>query len=201
MNLPLVYLIFILAAIGVLGAFIFCRRVQKRRAILRAAEQGDPQAQYQAALLCYHGKGTAQDWPRAFSYMYAAAEAGHIKATNALGALYCAGHGTEKAMQKAFACYQKTAEQNDFEGIINLAALYRAQKQDKQAFDWLQKAADGGSPLGQRLLAEFYDTGVGTEKDEKQALKYYTLAAKQGEPVAVQFLKNRTPSLQRNSPM
>ena len=199
MNLPLSYLIFILAALGVVGALLVCKRIWHRKSILRAAEQGDPQAQYEAALLCYHGKSTAKDWPRAFSYMHAAAQAGHIKATNALGALYCAGHGTEKNIEKAFACYQKTAGQNDFEGMLNLAALYRSQKDDTQTFAWVKKAADGKSPLGQRLLAEFYQEGIGTEKDDKQALKYYTLAARQGEPAAVQFLKNRTPSLQRRN--
>ena len=201
MNLPLIYLFYILAALALLAGLVFYRRHVKRQQILRKAKQGDPQAQYEAALLLYYGKSTTKDWNLAFCYLRSAAQSGHIKATNALGALYCAGHGVEKDEVRAFACYEQTAKQGDFEGMINLAALYRGQKEDKQAFAWLQKAAEGGSPLGQRLLAEFYQAGIGTEPDEKLALKYYTLAAKQGEPGAVQFLKNRTPYMQRNNPM
>ena len=169
---------------------------------MQNAEQGDPQAQYEAALLYYRGKrGVKKDWPRAFNYLSCAAHTGHIKALNALGALYCAGHGTEKNTNKAFACYRQTAEQGDFEGMINLAALYRLQKEDAQAFTWMKKAADGGSPLGQRILAEFYYAGIGTEPDKNLGLRYYMLAAKQGEPNAVAFLKTRDPRLQHNGPM
>ncbi len=201
MNASLTPLLIILAALAIVAAAVFYGRYLKRKKILRAAKQGDPQAQYEAALLLYHGHSTAKNWPLAFSYLKSAADSGHIKATNALGALYCAGHGADKDTDKAFACYERTAQQGDFEGMINLAAMYRARKQDEQAFRWLQKAADGNSPLGQRLLAEFYQTGIGVAADEQLALKYYTLAAQQGEPGAVKFLKNRTPGLQRNTPL
>ena len=75
--------------------------------------------------------------------------------------------------------------------MINSAALYGVQKDNTQAFAWMKKAADAGSPLGQRMLAEFYYAGIGTEPDKQLGLKYYAMAAKQGEPVAVQFLKTR----------
>ena len=65
----------------------------------------------------------------------------------------------------------------------------------------MKKAADKGSPLGQRLLAEFYYNGIGTDKNEQEAMKYYTLAAAQKEPVAVKFLKTRDPRLLRNDPL
>ena len=201
MNASVWTLLIILAALAIVAAVIFYGRHIKRKKILHKAQQGDPQTQYEAALLLYHGQGTSKDWKLAFCYMRSAAKSGHIKATNALGALYCAGHGVDKDLDQAFSCYEHTAKQGDFEGMINLAAMYRARKQDEQAFHWLQKAADGGSPLGQRLLAEFYQTGIGVAADEHMALKYYTLAAKQGEPGAVKFLKNRTPGLQRNAPM
>ena len=168
---------------------------------LHAATQGDPQAQYEAALLYYHGKRVPKNWARAFEYLSSAAGTGHIAALNALGALYLAGHGTEKDTDKAFACYQRAAELGNFEGMINLAALYRVRKDDGQAFAWMKKAADGGSPLGQRMLAEFYYAGIGTPADKNLGLKYYALAAKQGEPNAVEFLKTRDPRLQHHGPM
>ena len=89
--------------------------------------------------------------------------------------------------------------------MINLAVMYRrgtgTDKDNDQAFAWMKKAADKGSPLGQRLLAEFYYNGIGTDKNEQEAMKYYTLAAAQKEPVAVKFLKTRDPRLLRNDPL
>ena len=182
--------------------FIYMSAARRSAHTLYAAKQGDPEAQYQAALWYYHGKiNIKKDWQKVFEYFSLAAQTGHTKALNALGALYRAGHGTPKDETKAFACYQKTAEQSDFEGMINLAVLYRMQKEDKQAFDWLKKAADKGSPLGQRMLAEFYYAGIGTDANEQEGFKYYTLAAQQGEPTAVAFLKKRDPHLRFHKPV
>ncbi len=191
-----------LAVVCLLGFLLHKLSQKKLQRLLQNAQQGDPQAQYEAALLYYHGKrGLQRNWQQAFTYLSAAAQTGHIKALNNLGALYRAGHGTEKDPDKAFACYQRSAEQGDFEGMINLAVLYRMQKNDAQAFGWIKKAADGNSPLGQRMLAEFYYAGIGTEPDKNAGLRYYMLAAKQGEPNAVQFLKTRDPRLQHHGPM
>ncbi len=198
----MITMILLLSVVSIIGCILFIIRTKRLIATLKRAEQGDPEAQYQAALWYYHGKiNIKKDWQKAFEYFALAAQTGHTKALNALGALYRAGHGTPKDETKAFACYQKTAEQGDFEGMINLAVLYRMQKEDKQAFDWLKKAADKGSPLGQRMLAEFYYAGIGTDANEQEGFKYYTLAAQQGEPTAVAFLKKRDPHLRFHKPV
>ena len=91
------------------GIYIFSRR--KVSTTLHAAKQGDPEAQYQAALLYYHGRhGVTKNWKQAFDYLSAAAQTGHTAALNALGALYYAGHGTEKSVSEALTCYQQSAE-------------------------------------------------------------------------------------------
>lgn len=195
--------LFLLIFILILTILVQFKQRQKRLSYtLQAARQGDPQAQYEAALLYYHGKGVPKDWQQSFDYLTSAAQTGHVRALNTLGALYCAGHGTEKNLARALACYQRAAEQGDFEGMVNTAVLYRmVQKDDAQAFAWMKKAADGGSPLGQRMLAEFYYAGIGTEIDKQTGLKYYALAAQQAEPIAVAFLKTRDPRLQHQAPM
>lgn len=198
-------IIFILVFIVCLTALLTLKGFFSKgnlRTLLQKAAQGDPQAQYEAALLYYHGKkGLAKDWQRAFDYLFCAAQTGHTKALNSLGALYYAGHGTDKNIDRALACYRQAADQGDFEGMVNLALLYHLQHDDAQAFAWMKKAADAGSPLGQRILAEFYYAGIGTETDKSLGLKYYALAAQQGEPNAVQFLKTRDPRLQHHGPM
>ena len=195
--------LYLLLSLGILliAAWIYhgfrCRIIDT----LYAATQGNPQAQYEAALLYYRGKYVPKDWEQSFRYFSSAAQTGHVQALNNLAAMYLVGHGTKKDIPQAMRCYQQAAEQGDFEAMINLSVLYRVQKDSSRAFTWMKKAADAGSPLGQRMLAEFYYTGIGTEIDRTMGLKYYALAAKQGEPHAVQFLKTRDPRLQHHGPM
>jgi TPR repeat protein len=45
-------------------------------------------------------------------------------------------------------------------------------------------AADQGYPLAQQLLGQLYENGIGVEKDEKEAVKWYRKAANQGLAVS-----------------
>jgi TPR repeat protein len=44
----------------------------------------------------------------------------------------------------------------------------------------LQEAADMGNADGQNMLGNCYMSGLGIEQDEEEAVKYYQLAADQG---------------------
>ncbi len=52
------------------------------------------------------------------------------------------------------------------------------------AFQWFQRAADGGNPRAQSDLAFMYAQGLGTEQDHAMALNWYTRAAEEGLPDA-----------------
>lgn len=54
----------------------------------------------------------------------------------------------------------------------------------------MKQAADEQSPLAQTLLGDLYEKGEGVEQDETLALKYYLLAAKQGEPIAKERIES-----------
>ncbi|MBO5911765.1 MAG: SEL1-like repeat protein, partial [Elusimicrobiaceae bacterium] len=62
---------------------------------------------------------------------------------------------------------------------------------EKKGAEILKAAADEKSPLAQTLLADLYERGVGVEKNEKEAVRYYIMAAKQGEPLAKQKLESK----------
>ena len=64
-------------------------------------------------------------------------------------------------------------------------------KDEKKGAEILKTAADEKSPLAQTLLADLYERGVGVGKDEQEALRYYMMAAKQGEPIAKRKLEAR----------
>src|ERR1700722_764089 len=47
-----------------------------------------------------------------------------------------------------------------------------------------EQAAEAGNPLAQLRLAMMYDKGDGVARSDRAALKWFTRAAKQGEPAA-----------------
>eukprot|EP00049_Salpingoeca_infusionum_P027047 m.29966 g.29966 ORF g.29966 m.29966 type:complete len:701 (-) comp9220_c1_seq2:221-2323(-) len=51
----------------------------------------------------------------------------------------------------------------------------------KTGVEWLSKAADQGSPAAQFFLGALYSTGVGVERDQAQAVLYYTFSAFGGD--------------------
>jgi soluble lytic murein transglycosylase-like protein len=77
------------------------------------ANQGGADAQFNLALLYYHGTGTPQDTRYAIYWYTKAAEQGHVNAQYSLGSLYYDGYGEEvpQDSKQAFFWYTKAAEQ------------------------------------------------------------------------------------------
>ena len=77
------------------------------------ANQGDTNAQFNLALLYYHGVGTPQDSKQAVYWYTKAAEQGHVNAQYSLGSLYYDGYDEEvpQDSKQAFFWYTKAAEQ------------------------------------------------------------------------------------------
>ena len=78
------------------------------------------------------------------------------------------------------------------EHVEGLEGCYIAKtREPEELAELLKKAADEKSPRAQTLLADLYERGVGVEKSEKEAVRYYVMAAKQGEPIAKKRLSQR----------
>jgi TPR repeat protein len=114
------------------------------------ANQGDANAQFNLALLYYHGVGTPQDSKQAVYWYTKAAEQGHVNAQYSLGSLYYDGYGEE------------------------------VPQDSKQAVYWLTKAAEQGLGNAQYSLGHDYQYGDEAPQDYKQAFFWYTKAAEQG---------------------
>ena len=154
--------------------------------ILKLAAAGDAKAQYDLGYLYYQGKQVKQNFTQAFNWFDTSAKQGNVRAMVALAGLYNEGKGCAKNPEKAFYCYEQAAKQGDFEARINLAVCYL--QGIGTAKDETRAAQ---SPLAQTLLADLYERGVGVAKDEKEAVRYYVMAAKQGEPLAKEKLETR----------
>ena len=114
------------------------------------ANQGDADAQFNLALLYYHGVGTPHDNRYAIYWYKKAAEQGHVQAQYELGRLYL------------------------FSGDDEVPQDY------KQSVYWHTKAAEQGHILAQYKLGHMYEYGDEGPQDYKQAFFWYTKAAELG---------------------
>ena len=54
------------------------------------------------------------------------------------------------------------------------------EKNSREAFKWIEKAAEQGYAVAQNALGDLYDNGIGVEKNSLEAFKWYKKAAAQG---------------------
>ena len=105
---------------------------------------------------------------KAFQWNLKAANQGDVDAQREIAHCYEVGEGVEKDCKKSFDWTLKAAEQGCAESQFGIAVMYYSGCNDtnidiKNAFKWLQKAANGGHSLAQTYTADCYAYGDGVE--------------------------------------
>lgn len=128
-----------------------------------------------------------------FSYNYShvssklylrAAERGHSGAQAAIGDRYSMGYGVEYDLDQAVRWWEKAGERNNLHALEMLVEHYRKTDDHAAQIKWTQLAAKAGVLRGQVMLGWYYQYGEGVERDPYQAIKWYSLAAERGDPLA-----------------
>jgi TPR repeat protein len=150
-------------------------------ALFEAAQQGNANAQWNAAVMLAHGQdGIARDEQQAFVWCQQAAEQGFAPAQATLGLMYSAGQGTEKDLDKAMELLEQAALQGDVEAQYNLAVLQEQELEGdqnlQQALAWFAKAAEQGLPAAQDRLGRMFAMGQMCERDLVEAYKWFFIA-------------------------
>ena len=114
------------------------------------------------------------------------AEQGDVDAMVMVGDCYNRGLHTEKNDQEAHRYYKMAADKGHVQAnlmvAIDLLNGIGTSKDKKAGTKYLQIAADGGAAFGQYLLASMYKIGeIGLLGREQKAMKYFEMAAKQGD--------------------
>ena len=114
------------------------------------------------------------------------AEQGDVDAMVMVGDCYNRGLHTEKDDQEAHRYYKMAADKGHVQAnlmvAIELLNGIGTSKDKKAGTKYLQIAADGGAAFGQYLLASMYKIGeIGLFGREQKAMKYFEMAAKQGD--------------------
>jgi TPR repeat protein len=151
---------------------------------IKAAEQGDADAQFNLGVMYDKGQGVAQDYSQAADWYRKAAEQGNANAQYNLGVMYLNGQGAPQDDSQAANWFRKAAEQGSANSQYNLGYMYRngqgVPQDDSQAVNWYRKAAEQGNAMAQHNLGSMYRNGQGVPQDDSQAANWYRKAAEQG---------------------
>jgi len=164
-----------------------------------AANQGDPESQYQLGLL-KHSEGikewkmdtrgrdefgrfiAPEEYFEAAQWYLKAARQGHAIAQNSLAKLYIEGRGVPKSCREAAKWRSQAAKQGYSEAQEKLADMYfsgAGLRQDKaKAVKWRCCAAEDGNESAQSSLSYAYFYGLSVRQDGAVAMKWRRLAQK-----------------------
>ena len=150
-----------------------------------AAAKGDPSAEFEVAARFAEGRGVPQDYVQANTWYQRSAGRGFAPAQYRLGTLYERGMAVAKDTARARIWYKRAAEQGHVKAMHNLAVLLAGA--DTQTADYANaatlftQAAERGLADSQFNLAVLYENGLGLMRDQRQAFKWYALAALGGD--------------------
>ena len=145
---------------------------------LKAADGGDPQAQYKVGEMLVLGDGVAENAPLACSYFLKSAENNNPQAQFMVAEMYRIGKGVEKDGKKANQWYKRGAELGNSD--CQFAWSKRLEKGDgmffsdkKAAFEWLYKAASSGHGEACYLIGcQYYN---GSDNLKSSIIKAYKM--------------------------
>ncbi|MDK9707767.1 MAG: sel1 repeat family protein [Desulforhopalus sp.] len=158
---------------------------------LRAAEAGDPEAQYIAGGMYFKGLGTNKDFPKAFKLLLEAAKKGKKSAESEqiLGQGFLLGSGVPKNYQKALEWYSSSAENGNREAQNELGFMYfvgnGVEQNLEKGADLFFRAAYNGLAVAQYNVGIMYLTGKGVKvTDMEKSYAWLNLAAASGHQPA-----------------
>ena len=159
--------------------------------LIKKAEKGDEDAQYQLAEMYAEAQGVDQDYAKASQWASKAADQGNAKAQYRLASIMYMGLNGERLKPQALQLFMKArvglellAKNNDSDAKSKLGILFArgigVQKDLKQAAKLFKEAAKAGFVKAQSDLAGAYLMGRGVERNPTTAGYWFEKAAKAG---------------------
>lgn len=155
----------------------------------RRAEGGDPAALYRLSAILEEGYDSiAPDTVRAMALLRRSAALGYAPALNYMGYLYQKGTILPESKDSAILYIRRAADAGDLQAAHNLAYLILEDRGPlrgdtllaAEAMAYLRRAAEGGRPQSQTLLADLYAEGDLVPADTLRAVGLYEQAISQG---------------------
>ena len=159
-------------------------RNHRVQTLVRQAESGDPEKQWQAGQMYRKGEGVIPDTAQAAHWYAKAAAGGHAEAAYTLGTFYEKGTGVPQDYTRARELYEQAASIGFASALNQLGNLYHrghgVPLDEVRAVQYYAAAAEKNSSVGQFNLANHYAHGLGLEKSDAEAAKWFQKSAENG---------------------
>jgi len=159
---------------------------EARKWLQAASDQGYRKA---AQMLEALDSGAIQTSSETIEELKQRAESGDAEAQYLLGSRHRNGFGVAADNEKAFRLLHASAQQGHALAQSDLGIMLSNIGEDKKAAHWTEKAAKQGVVNSQYFLARLYADGRGVERDLEKTLFWLTQAAQQGDPRAMENLR------------
>jgi TPR repeat protein len=167
--------------------------------LIRSAEQGNAEAQFNLSQNYMDGHVFTQSWPETIKWLRASAEQGFLDSQANLGALYYVGKGVPRDYSQAVLWSQKAADQGNVKAEYNLGLMYAlgqgVKKSKEQAVHWYLKAARQGHQVAAYDVGVAYWYGMGIQQDQVKGYKWLLLALHFGWEKSKNALDSLGPTL------
>lgn len=171
-----------------------------------AAEAGNRLAQFNFAQLVVEREPGETGMTRAVSYYERAAKAGLADAQYAMAQVHANGVGGKPRNDAEARKWLILAARQNFDtAALDLATWLvegRGGDRDfKEGFNWMKRAAEIGNVAAQNRLAKLYMSGLGTEPNSIDAAAWYFIARRAGlsDPEMDDFLRGLTEEEQKQA--
>lgn len=154
---------------------------------LSRATQGNPESQYELALLLLEGNHVPKDEKLAVEWLRKSVTQGNEDAQYLLGTCYDSGTGVPMDEKIARGLYLKSAEAANRYAQFKIGLYYFSLKHYSDAVEWYKKAAKQEHPQAQVELARCYYYGLGPYKSAEAALIAMERAVARKYPPALKF--------------
>jgi TPR repeat protein len=160
--------------------------------LLRRAEQGSAEVQYDLAIAYRDGVYAAPDDVEALKWFRLASDQQHPKAVYELARCYQVGRGVAQDRVESRRLFEKAANLGYALAQHQLALIYRNGKETPRDYTltvrWFRAAADQGNADAQFDLGRCYHHGHGVPQDHAVAAFWYRKALAQGHGRATAYL-------------
>ena len=162
--------------------------------LIKLAEQGNADAQYELFVRYFYGEGLPKDYAKALMWIQKAAEQGLINAQLDIAQCYEKGIGVEQDFHFAFYWLEKAAIQGNPNAMTNLGLYYclgqGCCQNSNLGLWWWEKAADLGNAHAIYNLGISYAEGTIVERNLSKATELFLKAEELGFELASSALAN-----------
>lgn len=157
----------------------------------KAAERGHASSQDYVGDIYYYGKGIHVDYSEARKWYELAEKQGNKDAALSLGFIYYYGEGVAEDKQRAFRYFKYSADKGNARAQYMLHYFYLLDEQFKDyklGRQYLEKSAEQGDVLAQKLLARCYIGSFDFVEEDEKFVYWMRKAAEQEDPEAQRIL-------------